>query len=145
MPSSPSPSYLIRAGRNLVNKAFLLPEWRRSMKIIKSPPMRKINRAVVSVKEIVLPFVRMGDRRVGAWFEKVQNLIVDVLLGTAFIYLYSRKYLPPSKKLSGGNRDQSRLYRHRKQSMSYSLTPKKLTYILTLTAAPQQKSTICVV
>lgn len=70
---------------NPVNKNFLQSAWRKSLKTIRSPPLRPANCEVGFVEVIVPLFVRMANLTVLAWFGVVQNLAVDVVLGTSFI------------------------------------------------------------
>lgn len=85
------------AGPNFVNTGFLRPEWRDSMKTIKSPPLGTANCKVASIEGIVSLLVHIGELRLQDWFGIVQNLSVAVLLGTSFIGLCLREIFPSKR------------------------------------------------
>lgn len=68
-----------------MNEDFLLLAWRKAMKTIESPSLHTANRNVEIVVDIVSLSVHMGDLRVRPWFAVVENLAVELLLGTSFI------------------------------------------------------------
>lgn len=70
---------------NFVNKDFLPPAWRESMKTITSPPLCTANCEAQSVEGMVPLLVSMGDLREHTGFGVVQSLVVDVLLETTII------------------------------------------------------------
>lgn len=72
------------------------------MKMIKYSSLHTANHEVVSVKGIVVLFVRMGDLRVHAWFRVVQNLAVYVLPWTKLIDRCTRAVFPSARKSSCG-------------------------------------------
>lgn len=73
------------AGPDLLYKDSLPPAWRRSMKMIESPPFPIENCQIVTVEGIVPLIACMDDLTMCAWFKVVDNLAVEVLLGTLFI------------------------------------------------------------
>lgn len=64
-----------------------------------SPRLRTANGKVVSVEGIMHLYVRMGDLRVRSWFGVVENLVIDVLLGTSFMYRCIRRIFPSEQKI----------------------------------------------
>lgn len=84
---------------NLVNKNFLPLVWRKSVKTIRSPPLHTLNCEVVSVDGIVPLFVHLGDLRVCTWFGVVDNLAVNLLLGTSFIDPCIGEIFPTERKV----------------------------------------------
>lgn len=73
------------ADLNLIYNDFLPPVWKQSIKSIKSTQLRTTNHEIVNLEGIVALFICICNLRRGAWFGTVENLTVDVLLGTPFI------------------------------------------------------------
>lgn len=87
------------AGPNLVNNAFLPREWQRKVVSTPSPSLRTATRETVKVEGIVRTFVQIGDLRVRAWSGVVENLAVDILLGTSFIDRFIISILAGERKV----------------------------------------------
>lgn len=95
-------------GPDLVNKDFLPPAWRESMESIKSATRRTVQRYVVSIEGTIPLFVHMGTLSVRASFGVVNNLALDVLLGTSFIARRPRRVFPSKQNIVPGLPEQWR-------------------------------------
>lgn len=84
---------------NVVNKDFLPWAWRKSTETIESQLFRTLNRKVESVEGIVPFLVCMCYLRVCTGFEKVENLAVDVVLGTSFTDCCIWRIFPSERKV----------------------------------------------
>lgn len=69
------------------------------MKTIKSQPLRTANCEVVSMEGIGPLFVRIGDLHMHALFGVVENLAVDMILGTSFIDCSVRGLFSSERKI----------------------------------------------
>lgn len=87
------------AGPNLVNKSFIPRNWHRYVEPIEQPQLRTATREHVNVEGVIPMFVRIGDLRVRAWFGVVENLAVDILVGTSFIDRCIRGIFPTERKI----------------------------------------------
>lgn len=75
----------IGSGSNFVNKKFLLPSWRESLKTTDASPLRTANGGVVSVEGIVPLFDDVAAERVYSWLGVVVNIMAYRLFGTSLI------------------------------------------------------------
>lgn len=77
------------ASPNHINRSLwrlLCPDYN---KLAESPNLRTATEQAVHVDSIIPMFLRIGDLRSRFWFEFVENLAFDVLLGTSFIDHFS--------------------------------------------------------
>lgn len=72
-------------GPSLINKDFLPLAWEDFIKSTRLPQMQTANCNVFNIESIWPLFTCIGDLCVRAWFRIVDNLAVDILLGTSFI------------------------------------------------------------
>lgn len=69
------------------------------MKTIKSSQLRTVNRELLSAECVVPVFVHMDYLLFWAWFVKVENFAVDVVLGTLFIDCSLRGRFPSKREV----------------------------------------------
>ena len=59
--------------------------WLQQARSIDAPSLQAANHAPITVDKVVLLMVTIGDTTVPVWFGIVENLAVEVLLGTSFL------------------------------------------------------------
>lgn len=73
------------ASPNLVNNQLLQLRLKKCIRLIKSPPLRRMSGKMVIDEVYLLCFIRIGDLWVCTLFGIVENIAVDELLGQLFI------------------------------------------------------------
>lgn len=72
------------AGPNLTNKDFQPPAWKESIRLIELPQLSSSIRDVLSIEGLGPLFICIGNLRLRAWFEIVEDLATEVFPGTSF-------------------------------------------------------------
>lgn len=90
----------MNAGSDLINGAYLWVQWRREIQQLPTPMLRAAMKKLFFAFGVVPLVVHMGDWQKHyclAW-SKIQNLTVDIILGTKFIERCSRGICPLERK-----------------------------------------------
>lgn len=83
----------------LIKKYFLPPALKKSIKSFKERQLEKTNRKVFNNEGIVPLFIQIGVRSVRALPGFVENLAVDVLLGTLVIERCICRKIPAEREI----------------------------------------------
>lgn len=73
------------AGRNLINKFFVHPTWAPHVKCQDFVKLRRAIKQPIRSEVVVLFELQIGNLRIHVWFGVIEDLVVDLHLGTSFV------------------------------------------------------------
>lgn len=89
----------IGAGLNWVSKTLLKKEWRTNINTHQLPCICTAKKESISPDGTILLLIHTGDLSARVWYAIVQNLAVDISLGSSFINRQIQRIFPSERKV----------------------------------------------
>lgn len=88
------------ASQNFNSKSIVLPSRRSRIERLNGPLLRTANKETLDPKRAVLLHVNIRDLQVPVWLSVIDELAVDILVGSSVIDRYRRDILPSIQRIT---------------------------------------------